>query len=250
MIDKQDLMKNIFHADMQVCVTILEAGLFTAWREPESEMPEKLTADITSYYGDRRVRDGKVVLEQSGVISRRGSYLLPESVGMVSSLLNELLESMRLELLNASAGDFCEGFIDYLLSQGSGFSCSKDTDHSGMAVIMLDDKKYYFKIVFSPFCTPALADCFPDEEDSIITVGPFAAQAWERMYPYFGIPEYRDRVALFDPWNEQKLNLSRDNLGGYMDWYYRDRYKKHFSIPNSFADAIHDMGLMRYDDEY
>ena len=62
-------------------------------------------------------------------------------------------------------------------------------------------------------------------------------------------PEFRDYLALYDPWGQRKMNISNGHLSAFLDWFVRDRSGRRFYVEPSFTEAIHDLGLLRYDDE-
>ena len=88
-----------------------------------------------------------------------------------------------------------------------------------------------------------------EDGDRILVFGPFAAQDWGRLYPYYDWEAFRDTIALYDPWRQEKMSLCRGRVPVYIDWFHRDQYQGRFSIPIKFCDVLHQLGLMRYNDE-
>lgn len=85
--------------------------------------------------------------------------------------------------------------------------------------------------------------------DRILVFGPFAAQDWGRLYPYYDWEAFRDTIALYDPWRQEKMSLCRGRVPVYIDWFHRDQYQADSPSLSSSVTSWHQLGLMRYNDE-
>lgn len=244
---KATLHSYMTQADMPLCLTLLEGALAMSWQE--AALPQKLLEEIAARYGAAQTEAAIGGLRTLGVFAQDAHALSPDSRGAVSALLEELLESMELDAQGLSAGEFVARFLSYVQEANPEIEQLPDSAFGGR-VLRWDDKKTCVRLAFSPLCMPAAADYFSQAECHLLAIGPFAAQDWESLYPYFDFPEYRDWVALFDPWSCRKLNISKGNLSGFMDWFFRDAFQKRFYVPETFPDAIHSLGLLRFDDEF
>ena len=111
----------------------------------------------------------------------------------------------------------------------------------------MEGERYQIWRTLSPFWLPLAVK--EEDGDRILAFGPFASQDWGGLYPYYDWEAFRDTIALYDPWRQEKMSLCRGRVPVYIDWFHRDQYQGRFSIPVKFCDVLHQLGLMRYNDE-
>ena len=121
------------------------------------------------------------------------------------------------------------------------------TGQDGELFLTVAGERYQIWRTLSPFWLPLAVK--EEDGDRILVFGPFAAQDWGRLYPYYDWEAFRDTIALYDPWRQEKMSLCRGRVPVYIDWFHRDQYQGRFSIPIKFCDVLHQLGLMRYNDE-
>ena len=126
-------------------------------------------------------------------------------------------------------------------------SCTVATGQEGELFLTVEGERYQIWRTLSPFWLPLAVK--EEDGDRILVFGPFAAQDWGRLYPYYDWEAFRDTIALYDPWRQEKMSLCRGRVPVYIDWFHRDQYQGRFSIPVKFCDVLHQLGLMRYNDE-
>ena len=126
-------------------------------------------------------------------------------------------------------------------------SCTVATGQDGELFLTVEGERYQIWRTLSPFWLPLAVK--EEDGDRILVFGPFAAQDWGRLYPYYDWEAFRDTIALYDPWRQEKMSLCRGRVPVYIDWFHRDQYQGRFSIPVKFCDVLHQLGLMRYNDE-
>ena len=201
---------------------LLEAAL-ASWRYcPAGVLPEGLREDLQQALGEEEV--------QAAVSNLLACHILEEVPGQESSGLR-LREEAR-----TTVSAYLRRTRDKVLWR--------------TAKGMVTGETYLFQLVqylqqLEPSCTVATGQ----DGDRILVFGPFAAQDWGRLYPYYDWEAFRDTIALYDPWRQEKMSLCRGRVPVYIDWFHRDQYQGRFSIPVKFCDVLHQLGLMRYNDE-
>ena len=60
-------------------------------------------------------------------------------------------------------------------------------------------------------------------------------------------PEVRHNLSFYDPWAEEKINIVRDGLFSYVDWFFRDQFRIKFSTPQDFSQMLMDYQILRYE---
>lgn len=198
---------------------LLEAAL-ASWRYcPAGVLPEGLREDLQQALGEEEV--------QAAVSNLLACHILEEVPGQESSGLR-LREEAR-TTVSAYLRRTREKVL-WRTAQG-----------------MVTGERYQIWRTLSPFWLPLAVK--EEDGDRILVFGPFAAQDWGRLYPYYDWEAFRDTIALYDPWRQEKMSLCRGRVPVYIDWFHRDQYQGRFSIPVKFCDVLHQLGLMRYNDE-
>ena len=198
---------------------LLEAAL-ASWRYcPAGVLPEGLREDLQQALGEEEV--------QAAVSNLLACHILEEVPGMVTG------ETYLFQL------------VQYL--QQLEPSCTVATGQDGELFLTVEGERYQIWRTLSPVWLPLAVK--EEDGDRILVFGPFAAQDWGRLYPYYDWEAFRDTIALYDPWRQEKMSLCRGRVPVYIDWFHRDQYQGRFSIPVKFCDVLHQLGLMRYNDE-
>lgn len=217
-------------------------------------IPKKLIQDLQCVLGDSIVKKVLAnllkfrVFEEMDTEGNWGVRLKEKMQPSLECLLQQLRCGLELEDDSGcrAAGKYLDLLVEYLQSSLSDISVIDRK--KGDCLLKSEGKVYRILLTLSPFWLPLAAEKSP-EEKCFIVFGPFASQSWDELYPYYALNEFRSRVALYDPWNGQKLCLCKGSLPVYIDWFYRDQCMRRFSIPAGFCESLHHMGLLRYNDE-
>ena len=232
---------------------LLEAAL-ASWRYcPAGVLPEGLREDLQQALGEEEV--------QAAVSNLLACHILEEVPGQESSGLrlreearttvSAYLRRTREKVLWRTAQGMVTGetylfqLVQYL--QQLEPSCTVATGQDGELFLTVEGERYQIWRTLSPFWLPLAVK--EEDGDRILVFGPFAAQDWGRLYPYYDWEAFRDTIALYDPWRQEKMSLCRGRVPVYIDWFHRDQYQGRFSIPVKFCDVLHQLVLMRYNDE-
>lgn len=233
---------------------LLEASLASRNYCADGVIPNLLIQSIENGSGAPQVQNDMDNLLKLGIFEEvtgaevRSVRLKEKMQTPVRKFLQQLRCCMMLELGSdcITAREYLSQLKDYLLSSAANISIRKNTDDD--CLLESEGKIYRLLLTLSPFWLPLAAE-ENTENKCVIAFGPFASQSWDEMYPYYAVKEFRSQVGLYDPWNRQKLCLCKGSLPAYIDWFFRDQYNGRFSIPSDFCEALHNMGLMRYNDE-
>lgn len=251
----ENLMQYLQEYKPYPCLHLLEASLASRIYCTDGEIPKELIQDIGNALGGPVVQNEIAnllklgILEEMDTAKGQGVRLKEQKQCSMEDLLRQLRCNMEMDA-DSGCKEACEylgQLVDYLLHSDSGISVKENK--SDDYLLESDGKTYRLLLTLSPFWLPLAAEKNEEEEQYILAFGPFAAQAWNGMYPYYAWEDFRSRVALYDPWVRQKISLCKGRLPVYIDWFYRDRYHRRFSIPIDFCEALHNMGLLRYNDE-
>lgn len=255
----QKLTAHLQEHDPYPCLDLLEAALASRRHWPDGMSPRELIQDIRTALGASVFETELAVLIQMGILEDLGTehthrIRLTEQAGApVEALLRRMVQHQEIPAGTQSmtTGAFLAQFVQYLRDADETVSV---LEQEGDACLLESDgKKYRLLLTFSPYWLPlATAGSNGEGEDElfVLAFGPFAARPLDVMYSYFNLEEFRNYVALCDPWAQEKMNLCKGSLPVYLDWFYRDRFRGKLHISPLFCEALHDMGLMRYNDEY
>lgn len=237
------------------CLHLLEVSLASRRYRTDGEIPKELIQDIQNAVGTSLVQREisnllKLdILEEADTAEGRGVRLKEQMQSCVADLLRQLRCHLELETDSGytEGSEYLEQLVEYLLYSDAGISVKENK--KGDYLLESGGKIYRLLLTLSPFWLPLAAEKSGEEEKCTIAFGPFASQSWNEMHHYYDWEEFRGRVALYDPWSREKMSLCRGSLPVYIDWFYKERYRRRFSIPAGFCDALHNMGLIRYNDE-
>jgi len=234
------------------CLNLLESALVCAGRREGKTIPEPLMEDLYAIFGREQMEAERENLTGMGILrgTEEGFLLCPECVEPVSGLLDRLKGNMRLTLSGGevTAGAFLGRLASYLQEEVSGLILTETFGSGGFAA-RWHEREYRVEPAFSPAWLPAAAEEAAEENRFLALIGPFAALGWQTMIKYYAYPPFRRFTAYFDPWHRRTMNISRGGLFTYFDWFFRDVYGLKFSIPEEFARSLHNMGLLRRNDE-
>lgn len=255
MYEIENLMRYLQENKPYPCLHLLEASLASRKYCADGEIPKELIQDIQNVLGDPVVQNEITnllklgILEETDMEEGRGVRLKEQMQPSVEDLLSQLRCCLELETDSGctEASEYLNQLVEYLLYSDAGISVKENK--AGDYLLASEGKTYRLLLTLSPFWLPLAAEKNEEEEKCIIAFGPFASQSWNELYPYYDWEEFRGRVALYDPWSREKMSLCKGSLPVYIDWFYRDRYRRRFSIPADFCEALHNMGLLRYNDE-
>jgi len=243
-----------FDPDPYPCLHLLEASVASRELCTDGAIPKELIRDLKCVLGDSVVEKVLAyflklhVFDEIGKGENRDVRLVEKMQTSIESLLRQLRCSLELEDAGVfrTAGEYLDRLIEYILSSDKDISVVEG--NKGDYLMMSEGKIYRLFLTLSPFWLPLTAEKDPQAK-SFIAFGPFASQSWDDLYPYYALNEFRSRIALYDPWNGQKLCLCKGRLPVYIDWFYRDQYRRRFRIPVGFCESLNHMGLLRYNDE-
>ncbi|MGI6413191.1 MAG: hypothetical protein ACOXZ5_06020 [Syntrophomonadaceae bacterium] len=235
------------------CLSVLEAALACAQYIPEKSIPEPLLEDLKQCHGKDNISKEIDFLVKLGILVYQGEkenhsglrLINIETEKIIADLLDWLLSSAEMQLKDKTitAGTFLEQGVSYLETEIPELRL-KALKGSTKYILEWQDETYQFQLAFSPIWLPVAAGDY-----YLALFGPFAAQGWEIMHKYYAFPQFRGYIAYYDPWNQQKMNISKGRLLSFVDWFYRDVHGLKFNIPPSFAEGLHHLGLLRYNDE-
>ncbi|MGI6752283.1 MAG: hypothetical protein ACOX4U_06650 [Anaerovoracaceae bacterium] len=255
MDEKKQLIDYLLKSNPYPCLHILEAALATRKYRASEVIPEELIRDIGKGLGEVTTEMEIENLVALGILERintddaGGVRLKKEAEIYAADTVSRLSCSLELSIgdQKIKAEDFLDQLIHYIVD--THVVATVKEHKAGSYLLESDDGIYRIQLGTSPFWLPLIAEKDEKEEKYLIALGPFSFQHWEEMYPYYDYEEFKSRVALYDPWSRQKASLCKGGLSVYVDWFYRDRYNGRFSIPGDFCEALHNMGMMRYNDE-
>ena len=236
------------------CLHLLE-GAVASWNYWTGEIPAELTDDIRAALGNDVV-EGEIssllamgVLEEVNTAEAPLLRLKQQYLTDAASRLQSLRCHMELEVggVPMTAQGYLDQLVQYLQSAVPRLIVQEYENET--CRLELEGETYRLQLSFSPFWLPLATEREESEEKYLIVFGPFASQFWEKMYHYCDMEVFRNRVGMYDPWRREKVNLCKGSLPVYIDWFMRDRFESKFSIPPDFCDALHNLGLMRYNDE-
>lgn len=234
------------------CLNLLESALVCTGRRRGKTIPQPLMEDLCAIFGREEMEAERENLTGMGFLrgTEEGLVLCPECEEPVSGLLDRLKANMRLTLSGdeVTAGAFLGRLASYLQEEVSGLILTETFCNGGFAA-RWQERDYRVEPAFSPAWLPAAAEEAAEESRFLALIGPFAALGWQTMTKYYAYPSFRRFTAYFDPWHRRTMNISRGGLFTYFDWFFRDVYGLKFFIPEEFSRALHDMGLLRWNDE-
>jgi len=234
------------------CLNLLESALVCAGLRERKTLPQPLMEDLYAIFGREEIEAERKNLSGMGILrgTEEGFLLCPECEEPVSELLDRLKGNMRLTLSGGevTAEAFLGSLASYLLDEVSGLIVTETFRNGGFAA-RWQEKDYRVEPAFSPAWLPAAAEAAAEGNRFLALIGPFAALGWQTMIKYYAYPSFRGFTAYFDPWHRGRMNISRGGLFAYFDWFFRDVYGLKFFIPEEFPRALHDMGLLRWNDE-
>lgn len=235
---------------------LLEAALATWKYRGNKAIPEELILDIQNALGDSVVQEEIINLLNLSIFERTN---IPEEQGVrlkegiwfsVEDLIRHINCNFELPIsgeVNSNADECLDQFVQYLKSSEPEIVIKEKK--KGDCLLELDGEIYRILLSFSPFWLPLTSEKDEEDEKYVIVFGPLSFQHWEKMYRYYDYKAFSDRVALYDPWSMQKMNLCRGKVHVYIDWFYRDELDGRLYIPEEFCEELHDRGMLRYDDE-
>lgn len=234
------------------CLNVLESAVVCSKRKGKGTIPAPLFDDLAAMFGGETVETEVRNLVEMGALAetKKGFALNREALPVISGLFDQYRKELNLELAGKelTAGAFLEELVEYLKKEVPFLTVTEAA--SGISYVLVwQNKRYRLQLAFSPVWLPAAAEEAAEEDTYLAVFGPFAALNWQRMFLYYQYPEFRDYTAYFDPWHQQKLNISKGGLFTWFDWFLRDRYGLKFYIPEEFSNELQDLGLLRYNDE-
>ena len=238
--------------DPYPCLNLLESALVCAGRWEGEKIPEPLMEDLYAVTGREKTKAEQENLTRMEILRRTedGFLLRPEYVESISVLLDRLKGGMHISLAGRemTARVFLGRLMSYLQDEVSGLILTETFCNGGFAA-RWQDMEYRVELAFSPVWLPAAAEAASEGNRFLALIGPFAALSWQTMIKYYAYAPFRRFTAYFDPWHHQKMNIGRGGLFTYFDWFFRDVYGLKFFIPEEFCRSLHDMGLLRWNDE-
>lgn len=238
--------------DPYPCLSLLESALVWAGLGEGKTIPGPLMRDLYATSGREKIEAERENLINMEILrtNEEGFLLCPEYEEPVAGLLGRLKENIRLSLAGREviAGAFLDRLASYLQEEVFGLILTEPPGNGGFTA-RWQERDYRVALAFSPAWLPAAAEATAGENRFLALVGPFAALGWQTMIKYYACPPFRRFTAYFDPWHCQKMNISRGGLFTYFDWFFRDVYGLKFFIPEAFSHSLHDMGLLRWNDE-
>ena len=254
----QNLTDHLRQAGPYPCLDLLEAALAGRKYWPGGTIPRALMEDLETALGGEAFEEALRqltalgILEEEPTSAARAVRLREDAQPAVERLLQNLGWEQRLDLDEdgVTPCTFLEELVSYLRNTGAQIQVL--AQEPGFCLLELDGKTYRLLTAFSPYWLALAAEDGEGEREeiSVAAFGPFAGRPMGVIDAYFGMEQFREHVTLYDPWAGEKRALCRGSLGVYIDWFYRDRYRRKFLIPADFCQALHDMGLLRYNDEY
>lgn len=179
----------------------------------QAVLPEGLREDLQQALGEEEV--------QAAVSNLLACHILEEVPGQESSGLrlreearttvSAYLRRTREKVLWRTAQGMVTGetylfqLVQYL--QQLEPSCTVATGQDGELFLTVEGERYQIWRTLSPFWLPLAVK--EEDGDRILVFGPFAAQDWGRLYPYYDWEAFRDTIALYDPWRQEKMSLCR-----------------------------------------
>ncbi len=232
-------------------LNIMESAMVCSKR-PDRIIPGPLLDDLAAMFGRKTVEEEIENLEEMGALIRaeRGFSSDAGALPSVTELMEAYKKEMKLELAGKelTAGVFLDELAGYLKREVPFVNVAENADGTSY-LLTWKEERYTLQLAFSPAWLPAAAEEAAADRSYIAVFGPFAAQNWSVMFPYYKYPEFRTFTAYYDPWQRQKLNISRGGLFTWFDWFFRDSYGLKFFIPDEFTRQLQDLGLLRYNDE-
>ena len=186
---------------------LLEAAL-ASWRYcPAGVLPEGLREDLQQALGEEEV--------QAAVSNLLACYILEEARTTVSAYLRRTREKVlwRTAQGMVTGETYLFQLVQYL--QQLEPSCTVATGQDGELFLTVEGERYQIWRTLSPFWLPLAVK--EEDGDRILVFGPFAAQDWGRLYPYYDWEAFRDTIALYDPWRQEKMSLCRSRGPPYID---------------------------------
>lgn len=252
MLSLEGLTDHLQQDNPYPCLNFLEAALVCHRLGEDQALPVALLDDMGAMFGNDIVEMEAEKLVDLGILIKKGRHLLlkPEGLTSISALLNQLRKDLPLSLgqINETAAVFIQKLLAYLTETVPGIILTESAD-TGEFTLSWQNSTYNIRLAFSPVWLPAAAEEAAEKQTYVALFGPFSAQNWLQLLKYYSYPEFRHFTAYYDPWHRQKMHISRGGLFSYFDWFFRDVYRLKFFIPKEFSLALHNMGLLRYNDE-
>lgn len=132
---------------------------------------------------------------------------------------------------------------DYILKKAKGASIAEkeaDGDDTGFRITW-KEKVFQFQLSSSPFWQCQQTDM------PLVSIGPLMDNGLMEVSHLFLKPKVRQNLAFFDPWAKKKINIVKDGLFSYVDWFFRDQFKIKFGTPQQFSQMLMDYQILRYD---
>lgn len=233
-------------------LALLESGLICRQESDDKTIPQGLLDDMNDIYG-QEARDEAIncLLDLEAFRNTdKGLSINDSSWPTLLDWLNKVKRNLGLTLNDDEENieDFIIKLLSYLKTETS-CSVIRESITEFDFLLSWEEKKYSIQVAFSPIWLPVAAEKAEIKDIYIALMGPFASQNWQQMIKYYAYPKFRNYVSYFDPWNCQKMNISQGGLFTYFDWFFRDVYGLKFIIPDIFRLGLHDMGLLRFNDE-
>ncbi|GAB6173740.1 hypothetical protein JCM15765_32180 [Paradesulfitobacterium aromaticivorans] len=258
MVSLEALTDYLQNGNPYPCLSVLEAALASARYTPEKLIPEPLLQDLAQCYGEDIIRKEIDWLSKEGILTGQSEkdkvtglrFVNVETGNSIATLIDQLISSMELQLLDKrmTAETFLVQLVSYLKREISELVLDT-SDEPTKYTLYWQKEKYELQLALSPIWLPVTVGDDREARSHRVLFGPFAAQGWEKMHKYYAYPQFRSYTACYDPWNCQKMNISKGRLFPFVDWFFRDVYGLKFLIPQPFAEALHNIGLLRYNDE-
>ena len=237
------------------CLPLLEAAR-KCWEYcPDGVVPLGLIEDLEQAFGGDAVEQECNRLLRAGLFQAvpgadttqiRLDYGLQ---GPCETLLRQMWTQLPLETGTGTvtAGSYLAHLADALLHTGEGITVQDRKED--VLLVTKGEETWRIILTGTPFWLP-LTVMDSRRTEKVLAIGPFASLRWDVLYPYCGWEEFRTGIALYDPWHQQKMCLCQGTVPVYVDWFHRDHYHGRFTIPAAFCQSLHEMSLLRFDDEW
>lgn len=234
------------------CLSILESAIVCYQRFGHARIPNETLVDAYDMYGLEQIKDEINTLYGLGLAEKNGSSLhfkneiLPPMINIVFSFRKSLGQNFQASEANNQS--LLRKLTSYLHNMISDLSVESEIDEVETEVLW-NGCIHRLYIAISPVWLPIVADEIAQNNSYLALFGPFAAQNWQQMMRYYAYQDFRNHTAYFDPWNRQKMNISKTGLFTYFDWFFRDIYGMKLIIPYEFSRSLQGLGLLRINDE-
>lgn len=234
------------------CLSILESAIVCYQRFGHARIPNETLVDAYDMYGMEQIDDEINTLHRFGLTEKDGSSLhfkgeiFPSIINLVFSFRKSLVQNFKDSEGNNQS--LLKDLTLYLHNMISDIDVAYEIDEVETEILW-NGCMHRLHIAISPVWLPIVADEIAQNNKYLALFGPFAAQNWQQMMRYYAYPDFRNHTAYFDPWNRQKMNISKTGLFTYFDWFFRDIYRIKLIIPYEFSRSLQGLGLLRINDE-